>query len=79
MSNFNQYVTSRLDFDNGYSVSFDKVPGMGEIFCSIYLKGERLDVARFLTTPTKNDGLFAYLNPEAFAEVVYRVSKEAKE
>lgn len=79
MSNFSQFVTCRLDFDNGYNVSFEKVQGMGEMFVTARLKGERIDLGVYLSNPGKGDGFFAYLSPEDFAELVYRISKEPKQ
>lgn len=78
MSSFSQFVTCRLDFDNGYSVCFDAVSGMGTMFCTLRYKGEQADIGKFITQPGKSDGFLAYLTPESFAQVIYRVSGEKK-
>lgn len=79
MSHFSQYVTCRLNFDNGYSMSFEHVTGLGSVFCTLRRNGEQTDLGKFITCPGKGDGFFAYLSPEDFAEVIYRISKEKKE
>lgn len=78
MSIFNQFVTSRIEFDNGYSVTMDPMPGIGQIYTQVRFIGERIDIGTLMSKPGKNDGFFAYLSPEDFAEVLYKVSKENK-
>lgn len=75
MSNYKNYVVSRMDFDNGYSVGMDS-DVTGAIFTTLHLKGERVDVGQFMDKPGKNDGFTAFLKAEDFASFIYRVSKE---
>lgn len=78
MSHFKTDVANRFLFDNGYSVRFDAAPSVGSVFCMVMLKGESVSVSDFLSNPGKGDGYSSFLTPEDFAEVLYRVSKEAK-
>jgi hypothetical protein len=78
MSHFKTNVTNRIVFDNGYSVRFDEATSLGSVFCMILLKADNVLVSDFLSNPGKGDGYSSFLTPEDFAEVLYRVSKEAK-
>jgi hypothetical protein len=78
MSSFNLFSHARYDFDNGFTVSCDPAIGMGTLFCGINCNGKPVDIGHYLTKPGKNDGFTALITPEAFAEILYRVSKEEK-
>ena len=75
MSNFKQISINALTFDNGYTVYFEAVSGLGTVFCHLSYKGEKEPISIFVANPDKGSGSCAYLTSEDFAETLYRISK----
>lgn len=78
MSNFKQISINALTFDNGCTVYFEAVSGLGTVFCHMSYKGEKVPISEYMTTPDKGSGSGAYLSAEDFAEALYRISKDLR-
>jgi len=74
MSNFKHLLSSVFNFDNGYSVHFEPMAGMGTVFTFIFYKGDKVPVGNYMNNPGKNDNYCGYLSAEDFASLLYKVS-----